>query len=438
MYLLAKLSQKLSSLTLKNKFLIAYSGGLDSHVLLHSMAALRAEDPELQLQAAHIHHGLSPNAGRWAKHCKQICAELNIPCVVKKIKLKPTKKDSLEALAREKRYQALAENITADTCLLTAHTQTDQAETVLLQLLRGAGPKGLAAMPEVMEFAGTVKIRPLLNFTRAALEEYAQQNKLIWIEDESNANVAFDRNYIRHEVMPLIAKRWPSAAQTMARSAKHCAAADELFTSLAQQDLPTIVGNKPATLSVIKLLALSSARQQNVLRYWLQQLQLPLPPTTKMQQIQTAVLAARKEAKPKVCWPGAEVRRYQDNLYAFSSLEQHDVTWKAEWDLRRSLVLPNGMGLLSVEKVMGQGIAVEATKNVTVCFRQSRERCQPDGRVGSHPLKKLFQEWEVPPWQRQRVPLIYLGSQLAAVVGYCYCDKFAAKQNQHGFVIRVC
>lgn len=438
MFSLKTLAQSLFQYTTKNKFLIAYSGGLDSHVLLHSMAALRAEYPKLQLSAMHIHHGLSKNADRWAKHCEQVCAELNIPYVMKKVKIKAIKKQSLEAVAREKRYQILAKNIAADTSLLTAHTQTDQTETMLLQLLRGAGPKGLAAMPEVAKFSETSLIRPLLNFTRRELESYAQQNRLSWIEDESNTNINFDRNYIRHEVIPAITKRWPNASQTIARSAKHCAVADELFTDLAQQDLQSIVGKNPDTISIAKLLILSSARQQNVLRYWLQRLQLPLPPTIKIQKIQQEVLTARKDAKPLVNWSGAEVRRYQNDLYASSPLKPQDVNWITKWNLRRPLILPNNLGSLVATKMKGEGMAIGGVKNVTVCFRQTSERCHPVGRVGSHPLKKLFQEWGVPPWQRQYVPLLYIDNQLAAVVGYCYCTNFAAKPNQNGFQIKVC
>lgn len=218
-----KLFHHIFKFTNKTKFLIAYSGGMDSHVLLHSIHDLRRQNPLLKIRAVHIHHGLNPNADYWVKHCSAICEQLNIELIVKTINVKKNK-HSLEALARELRYQEFIKIINTDECLLTAHHADDQAETLLLQLFRGGGPKGLAAMPKYKNFAQGSFLRPLLEFSRKDLYDYACKNQLNWIEDDSNENIGHDRNFVRHKLMPIITERWPGILTTLARSAEHCAA----------------------------------------------------------------------------------------------------------------------------------------------------------------------------------------------------------------------
>lgn len=423
------LYQILCKLTSQRKFLIAYSGGLDSHVLLHAMYSLRKNYPEMQLTAVHVHHGLSANANIWAKHCRQICQSLSIDCVVKKIKIEKNSEYSLEEVARTERYQVLAELLKPDTCLLTAHTKDDQAETLLLQLFRGAGPKGLAAMPEIKSFAASQLIRPLLSFTRAELQQYAADNQLTWIEDESNDNQQFDRNYIRHELLPIMQKRWPGIMTTLARTARHCAESSALVSCLAQQDLQKMQDNVTNKLSIVELLALDLARQRNVLREWLRQLNFSIPNEAHLLQIQQEILLAKEDADPVVSWDNVEIRRYQDNLYAMSPLPLHDVSWNAKWNMQQPLKLPGNLGSLDAKKILAQGLMLPKKSKIEVRFRQGGERCQPVGRKGSHPLKKLFQEWEVPTWERERVPLIFVNDKLAMVVGYCIDEKFFAKET---------
>jgi tRNA(Ile)-lysidine synthase len=394
---------------MEGKFLVAYSGGMDSHVLLHSLALLRASS-NLQIRAVHVHHNLSPNADQWVTHCQQICTELNIELLVKHVDANRKSKHSKEAFARELRYQAIAEILQPDERLLTAHHADDQAETFLLQVFRGAGLKGLAAMPEHKSFHQGSLIRPLLSFTRAELHSYATQHKLKWIEDESNENIGIERNFVRHQLMPIIKNKWPGIVHTIGRVTNHCAEASHLLNFLAAIDYAQVQGSKPNTLTIKKLLELDSARQSNVIRYWLRQLNLPTPSAAKLDQIKQDALHSADDAAPLIHWSGAEIRRYQDNLYAMPPLAPHNPKQIINWDGKTPLVLPNKLGTLQPEL-----LAELPTGNITVRFRLGGEKCRIKNRQGNHSLKNLMQEWQIPPWQRDRVPLIYADDKLAAI-----------------------
>jgi tRNA(Ile)-lysidine synthase len=404
---------KITQLTNKNKFLIAYSGGMDSHVLLHCMQQIRHKNPQIKLRAIHIHHGLSPNADSWATHCQNICTELNIELIVKSVDINSNPdhhKHSLEALAREARYQEFAHILTAEEDLLTAHHADDQAETILLQLFRGCGPKGLAAMPEYKPLGLGLLLRPLLEFNRADLHTYAKQNVLHWICDESNELISYDRNFMRHKLMPIITARWPKITATLARSANHCAHACDLLDNLAQQDYLLTQGSKINTLSVGKILALSQPRQNNLIRYWLQRLKLSIPSSIKLQHIISDVLHARTDAKPIVHWHNTEIRRYRDDLYAMSPLANVTTPdYIIPWDGATNLKLPNNMGIIPVEVLKKHAIN---NINITVRFRCKGDKCKVQGRIGTHSLKKLLQEKGIPPWQRNHAPLIFQNEKL--------------------------
>jgi len=411
-----KLYKKIFKFTHHHKFLVAYSGGMDSHVLLHSMVILRKQYPELQLRSVHVHHGLSDKADMWVEHCRRVCEDLDVEFIVKYVKAKSRNKHSPEAVARELRYQEFANLLMKDECLLTAHHADDQAETLLLQLFRGSGTRGLAAMPEHKDFTSSILIRPLLGFSRQELYEYAKQNDLSWIEDESNENIGYDRNFIRHQLLPIIKKRWPGILKTLARVSEHCANASELLSVLAEQDYVSMHGSRPNTLSVKKLLQLDTARQSNVIRYWLHKLNLTTPTNIKMQHIIKDILNCRKDATSIVHWKDAEVRRYRDDLYAFKLLERHDASAILEWDVTKSLELPADLGKLHPDILSDHGVDLKTAKNITVRFRQGGERCKIKGQIETRELKKIFQENGIPPWQRNRVPLIYQDNELVAFI----------------------
>lgn len=417
-----KLYTLLTSLTLARHFLVAYSGGLDSHVLLYSLAQLRKAHPEIALRAIHFHHGLNTQADDWVTHCREVCAGLGVDYQWEYLTLSPKKGESLENLARTARYKALnraLERGSSDEVLLTGHHQNDQVETLLLQLLRGAGPKGLAAMLSSSSFAHTKLIRPLLDFTRSSLEAYAKTHQLQWIEDASNQDLRFDRNFIRHKLLPLVQKRWPSALTTLARSASHCAEASMLLAQTADSELLTLQGSAPHTLSVQNLRALSPHKQSLVIRRWLEHRHLPIPSQTKLMQIIHEALPCRDDAMPKVQWQGAEIRRYRDDLYAFAPFSLFNPSLIISWDLKTILKLPSDLGVLIPQECKQSPLYKGGS--ITVRFRQGGEYCRPLGSKMRRSLKNLFQEWGIPPWQRERIPLLYQEEKIIQIIGYCVC-----------------
>ncbi|MDO9372071.1 MAG: tRNA lysidine(34) synthetase TilS [Gammaproteobacteria bacterium] len=419
------------------RYWVAYSGGLDSHTLLHAMAGLRPHLPGTELHAIHINHALQPDAQQWADHCAEVCAALQIPYRAVHVNATPAAGESPEAAARSARYEALAGVMNNGDALLTAHHRDDQAETLLLQLLRGSGPHGLAAMPACATFAAGVHLRPLLEFTRAQLHHYAIRQNLSWIEDQSNFVINYDRNYLRQEIMPRLAARWPAVSGTFARSARHAADAAYLLDVLAHSDLEHVAAERRDALSVARLKMLTQPRQRNLLHAWFKHLHLPLPAAVHIEHILSDVVAVAADRVPCVRWPGAEVRRYRDLMYALTPLTPHDSSAVLPWNMQDTLTLPGGLGMLSAMPATGSGIKQWLCRNpeVTVRFRQGGECCRPAGRGHTHELRKLFQETAIPPWQRDRIPLIYAGPDLAAVGDLWVCEPFQAAADENGLVI---
>jgi tRNA(Ile)-lysidine synthase len=414
---------------------VAYSGGCDSHVLLHSLVALRSEI-KAEIKAIHINHGLSPFAPEWEEHCRDTCEQLAVPYVAISVNAKK-KNSSPEEAARHARYAEWKKLLNKNEVILLAHHQDDQAETVLIQLLRGAGVKGLAAMPSQQYFSKGLLCRPLLTFSREEIHSYAIENKLNWIDDPSNFDTDFDRNFLRHDVVPLLETRWPSLKKVLSRTASHQADADQLLTELAFQDWHHVRENNQ--INITSLLKLSEKRQRNILRYWIADVcELILPDTVHLQRILDEVLTAAIDAKPEVIWRGGEVRRYQGLLYAQEKLMQPPNDLMLLWpNIEMPLELnKNGITLSAISSV-GKGLSQEKLKNtkISLQFRQGGETCRPVGRGQTHQLKKLFQEWKIPPWQRVSIPLLYVDGQLAQVVGYCHCEPFAAADGEPSWVI---
>jgi tRNA(Ile)-lysidine synthase len=419
---------------LHRNFYIAYSGGRDSHVLLHALALLRKET-HFNFKAIHINHSLSANADSWANHCKQICFKLKVEMIQLTVNAKSTIGESPEEVAREKRYAALAAQLSADDILLTAHHQDDQAETFLLQLMRGAGTKGLAAMPYSKPLGNGYQVRPFLTITRAEIIEYALENNLHWIEDESNQQLHFSRNFIRSKIIPVLQERWPNVTTTIARSAEHCSEAQQLIDSIAAQDYAVVAGTVANTLSVPALLKLTKERQRQVIRYWLQQNNFPLPSSVKLHQAQLDMLHAREDKVPVVNWQGAELRRFRNDLYVIKPLSVHDTTQIISWDLSQPLNLQN-LGTLQATPIIGEGLRADIP-DITIRFRTGGELCQLPGRAFRHDLKKLLQSWNIPVWQRDRIPLIYSGDKLAAAVGLFVDSQFIPKENETGYLLAI-
>lgn len=409
------------------RLVVAYSGGVDSHVLLHALVTLK-EIHQKPIVLVHIHHGLSQFADDWAIHAQQTAEHYGITCIVKKVIVAKTA--SLESAAREARYQAFQSVLTTGDVLLLAHHQNDQAETLLLRLMRGSGVRGLAAMQGVgvVPFQ-TLSIpcwRPLLTVNRQAIMHYAQQQGLQWIEDDSNTNTVFNRNFLRHQIIPLLQQRWPSVNQQLADTSLRMREADELLQELAAIDYQQ-ARLAESTLSIDFLNNLTIARRNNLLRYWLQQQHLALPDYADLMRVWNEVCLAQPDAEPLLAWRGVEIRRYQQQLFAMTPLISFNTSLEIPWlDKNQPLLLPSGESLSPTQAFTGINAIMWQSGQVSIRYRQGGEKIQPVGRYHHHELKKLLQVQGVPTWQRQRIPLLYINQQLAAVLGYWIAHEFAA------------
>jgi tRNA(Ile)-lysidine synthase len=387
----------------------------------------------MPLGAVHVNHGLHGHSSTWAEHCRRVCAGLGVEFVLLAGDARPAPGESPEAAARALRYGLLADWLPAGALLLSAHHQDDQAETLLLQLLRGAGPKGLSAMPARAVLGQGTLLRPLLDCGRAELVAYAAAEGLAWVEDPSNTDTRLDRNFLRQRLLPELKGRWPAAAAVLARSAELCAEAAELQDLVAAQDRIGTAGTRRGTLSLAGLRRLPEARQRNLLRHWLQAAGFSLPSRAVLGRILAEVLAARPDAEPCVHWPGAEVRRYRDDLFVMAPLvtvrTEPDLDWAPD-EVRR---LPGGV--LRAEAATGEGLRLAPGTHLRVRFRQGGEQLRLPGRDHHHALKQLLQARGVPPWERERLPLLYLGDELVAVAGLWVAEGHQAGPGEPGWKI---
>ena len=414
------------------QYWVAFSGGVDSHTLLQLLAEARRQLPG-SLAAVHVNHQIQQQSGDWEIHCRSVCEELRIPFHLLRVQGKARAGESPEAAARTARYRALAEWLPTNAVLTTGQHQDDQAETLLLQLFRGAGPRGLAAMPENSALGRGRLLRPFLEISRKAILSYAREHRLRWVEDPSNTDTRYERNLLRQRIMPELQQHWPGLGKVLARAAGHQADQIELAQTLAALDYRACCRSESGCLSVSALLCLSPARQRNLLRYWLEQAGLPLPSRVLLERIRAEMLSGRQDASPLVHWPGAEVRRYRDGLYSMTPLPPHDPARRYRWDFREPLSLDQAGGILSATAVTGGGLRVDdGAGTMDIRFRQGGEALQPAGRHYHHRLKKLFQEWGAPDWERDRVPLVYSNDALIAVAGFCVCEGFQATAEQAG------
>ena len=419
------------------RFKLAYSGGLDSQTLLHALASLRSQH-SFSLTAIYIDHGVHTSAAAWGEHCARQCAELNVDFVSERIQVKAVNEHGFEAAARQARYAALQAALAPGEILLTAHHRNDQAETVLLQLLRGAGVMGLAAMPARTVFGVGELVRPLLGFTRAALLTYATQHRLHWIEDPSNRELHLRRNFLRAEILPRLATLWPEVDGMLARTARHAAEALELLDEVAAQDYSRCrhaVYYCPQALSVAAVARLSAAHQRNLLSYWLRWQGLRVPATRILNEVVTHVHHTPRSQHACVRWPDAQIWRYRDLLVAVPMQPEPREDLNVIWDLRTPIEVP-GVGRLRAESVHGQGLSTTRLHDgLHVRLRRGGETLLLPGRRHHHALKKLLQADGVAPWLRTRLPLLYAGENLAAVADRWVCAAYAARSDEEGLAI---
>jgi tRNA(Ile)-lysidine synthase len=382
----------------RQPLLVGFSGGLDSTVLLHALAA-SAQARERGLRAVHVHHGLHPDADAWAAHCERICAALQVPLAVMHVRVRPTGHGP-EATARAARLAAFTETLREGEALALAHHQDDQAETFLLRALRGSGVEGLRAMRRWRRFGRGWLWRPLLDIPRTALLEYARRHELAWIDDPSNADTTFDRNFLRHRVLPLLRERWPGADAALARSAALQGEAHLLLVAGDARLLLEARAGHDDTLDVRVLRAAPAARRARVLRRWVETLGLPPLPRQGIACIETELLPAPRDATARFAWSGAVVRRWCDVLHAGWERPALPPGWSTSWDGREPLALPDG------DRLRLDGPRTGFERPVRVAARRGGERIRLPGRAHSHALKHVLQDHHVPPWVRERLPLL--------------------------------
>lgn len=379
---------------------VGYSGGLDSTVLLHVLAGLRGTFA-FRLSAVHVHHGLSASADEWAEHCRAECRALEVPLRLEHVQVRRAGQ-GLEAAARAARYRVFA-GLGVDSLAL-AHQRDDQAETVLLQLLRGAGMKGLAAMPARRALGKISLLRPLLEVPRLDIERYAQAHALRWIEDASNFDPALRRNAARHHILPMIETHFPGAGLNLARAATHFAECAALLDALAALD----GADAGEGLEVARLAALDAARARNLLRRYLELHGVPIQ-RERLHEALTQMLNARADAEPEVAFATAALRRFQGRLRLLERVPtpvQQVWIWQGEHELDLGAA-----GGLSFTPAVGQGVRLPA--QAKVCLRAGGEKLRTAARRPARTLKNLLREAALPPWLRDRLPLIYVGERLA-------------------------
>ncbi|MFA0654772.1 tRNA lysidine(34) synthetase TilS [Vibrio sp. 10N.222.49.C12] len=411
------------------RLIVAFSGGVDSRVLLE-LAAQFAKSHHIDCCAVHVHHGLSNNADYWAEQCKTWCDALSVSLFIERVSLDISRGESVEKLARDARYQALKKHIRQGDVLVTGQHIDDQVETFLLALKRGSGPKGLSSMAKVMPFSGAHIVRPLLSVTRTDIEGAARDMALTWVEDESNQDVRFDRNFIRHQVTPTLTERWPSFRESVSRSAQLCAEQELLLDELLESHLQQALTEKHS-LSIEVLSQYSDLLRARLLRMWLSRCNQPMPSQKQLKLIWDEVACAQADANPKLVLNEVEVRRFNHQLHVVK--ETKDLSnWQSDISMEESLVLPDGLGELHLTSAASDGVsnhcdAQHFSLNTTrgtlrVIFNPEGLSAHPVGRGHSRKLKKLFQEYQVPSWLRRRTPILMDGDRVIAVLGL-FVDK---------------
>ncbi len=413
---------------------LGLSGGVDSVALLSILLEL-APALRFSLRAVHVNHGISPNAGRWAEFCAELCGKSQVPLQLEAADLGPYRNLGLEGAARQARHEVFA-RLEADFVVLAQH-RDDQAETLLLRLLRGAGLRGLAAMSRLRPLPGARArlLRPLLEVSRAEIEAYARLRGLEWIEDESNADTARQRNFLRREAIPLLKRQFPAASATIARAADHLAEARELLDQMARDDLERCGGAD--VVEIRSLRELGEARAKNLLRYWCETRGIQALAAARINELMRQLRESGAESRVSLSVPGWDFLRYRDKLYLEPAGENVGPDFRESWDGENALPLLALGGVLKFKPEEGRGLSLEKLRQapVTVRLRRGGERLQPDSRRPRRTLKNLFQERGIPPWRRDRLPLVYCGGELVSVPGIGDACEFQAAPAEAGLIV---
>ena len=418
---------------------VAYSGGVDSTVLIHFLSLI--PDCKKKLFALHVNHGISSKSDLWEEHCKNNCLSLEIDFVSLKLESKTIKNPNENEL-RKARYKELFSWSEEGDVICTAHHKDDQVETILFRILRGTGIKGLEGIKKFSKRKDIDLIRPFLDFSKEDLIKYAKQNNLSWVEDDSNNNLLITRNYLRNKVLPLLAKKWPQYSDSFTNLSTKAQDASKVIEELSYSDLNSSLGDSKDHLSILKMKGLSKERIKNLMHTWLNQLNEVNIPLSFIEQAYRNIFLSKEDSNPLISFGKPEfigsfqLRRFNNHIYFLPLLDpillKSNDPWN--WNINKTLELPTGV--LSSKKVFGKGLSSEISRNnLKVKARSGGERCKPFGRSKSQKLKKLFQEYKIPPWTRDRLPLIYLEEELVAVADLWVCQEFMAHKNEDGFLL---
>jgi len=411
-----------------NSLTVALSGGVDSVVLLHLANTFQENHPEISICAIHVDHGLSDNAKKWQLFCTELCHKLEIPLKIAEVEVVKKTRQSLEAVAREQRYLALFELSDPTSVILLGQHQDDQVETFLLQLKRGSGLAGLSAMASLSTQQGRYLLRPLLNTSRADIEGFAANFEINHINDESNDDKSFDRNYLRHDIVPKLNERFRGFNSCVSRSVELLQQQQTLIEEISQSDLIqayNLSQSKEANAIPVSFLSsLSFARQANLVRYWLGQHHLLMPSKVILDQILNQAINAKIDAKICIQLGKHTIQRYQNALYVVAT--PHAIL--DEFDCKGgNISLSNGTALV---KHQGKGIRdINPDETLSVRFANLKTRIKPSNKPGSNTVKHWLKDAKVPPWQRAAVPQIYYNETLVQVVGYFINDDYAQEQG---------
>jgi tRNA(Ile)-lysidine synthase len=413
---------------------VGLSGGVDSTVLLEILAE-HAVPAGYKVSALHVNHGLSPNADAWTRFCERLCANQGVPLAIEHVRVNASSTEGIEGAARTARYAAFAAR--PEPFIVLAHHLDDQAETVLMQLLRGTGLKGIAAMPEMRPLLGRQRqvFRPLLDYSRAQLQAYAQERGLKWVEDESNASTRFDRNYVRLEVGPRFDERYPGWREALVRFARHAGSANELLDQLAGLDgVPSRPGD-PLPLDR----ELTAERRANVLRAFLARNAVAMPSEARLAEISRQLYEARDDARVRLDHAGVSILRHKDAAHIERDLGVAAVPtgpWRVDWHREREVDLGADRGLVHFDATRGEGIAADPARSGRWYFapRSGGETIRLGGPDRpTRTLKNLLQEREIPIWQREKLPLLFHDDRLVWVPGVGIAAEYACPEGQEGF-----
>ncbi|MGR8947149.1 MAG: tRNA lysidine(34) synthetase TilS [Gammaproteobacteria bacterium] len=415
----------------KRKLIIAYSGGRDSSALAHALAGCDL-DKRFTPIVAHVNHGLFDNSGDWETFCHRKATELGLDYSSHQVQERPGRGQSTEDWARKARYAWFKKITSFGDFVVTAHHLDDQLETFLLHLARGSGPHGLSAIRASQSFGNGFLIRPMLTIPKESINRYVAQHEIAFISDPSNANEQYDRNYLRHSVVPVLRKRWPKIAENVA----HAAGVQQIIATeldnKASEILAAISGDTDGDVSLEALNNLSSGQRFWFFRHWCVRRHLGLPERRHILEIEKSIFSNAPKATLSITWKNAELNYYDGRLFLRRQPAEFNPATKYTWDLTAPLNLANG----TLEPIESRGAGLDLRVRKSDCevgfYQRIGERCHPHTRQHSQSLKKLFQQWRVPPWERQTFPIVWINGDIAAVVPFCYSRKFAAPEGARG------